>query len=136
MTIQNDSTVTTTFDSSLPCVHQVWHGFARSDQFRTATKTVIDFVQKNNRQYPHIQFLVDSRKLGPLSREDTEWAAREADPLLFKAGMRRIAFIVPQKMVSEMALKNYQRVVEENSSDTIQSQIFGDETQARQWLKL
>lgn len=133
MIIQNDSLVDCKFDASLPCVHQVWHGFAPSDKFREATQKVIKFVQDNSKKYPRIQFLVDARKLGALSKQDVEWAAQEADPLLYQAGMRKIAFIMPEKVIAELTLKNYQRTAE--TSNAMQSQLFGDEAAARQWLK-
>ena len=135
MVIQNDNLVTTQFDPGVPCVHQVWQGFASSEKFREATRNVIKFVQEKNRQYPKIQFLVDARKLGALSKEDVEWAAKEADPVLYKAGMRKIAFIMPEKVIAELTLKNYQRIAENTVVNQMESQLFSDEAVARKWLK-
>jgi hypothetical protein len=91
--ILNEPYVSMTFDASVPCVRQVWNGYANSEQFRFATETMIKFIEKNHHQYPHIQCLADVRKLNALTSADMEWAAKEADPKLYKLGLRKMAFI-------------------------------------------
>ena len=135
MVIQNDNLVVARFEPGVPCVYQVRNGFAPSEKFREATNNVIRFVQKKSKEYPAIQFLVDARKLGALSKEDVEWAAKEADPLLYRAGMRKIAFIMPEKVIAELTLKNYQRTAESTAVNQMESKLFSSEAEARKWLQ-
>ena len=127
--------VTSTFDPSVPCVVQIWQGYARSEEFRDATLRVLSFVQASQHEHPHIQFLVDARKLGPLLREDMEWAAREADPKLHAAGMRRIAFVVPESAIGRTSVKTYQKSAQVVSPSPLTSRQFTSVEEATNWLK-
>ena len=123
------------FDASVPCVLQVWSGYARSEEFRAATLRVLSFVQACQREYPHIEFLVDARKLGPLLREDMEWAAREADPKLYAAGMRRIAFVVPESAIGRTSLKTYEKAAEATYASPLVARQFASLEEADTWLR-
>lgn len=135
MLVHQKPYVTTTFDTSVPCITQVWNGYANSTEFREATLRVLGFVQVCKLEYPHIQFLVDARKLGPLCREDMEWAAQVADPQLYAAGMRKIAFIVPSSALGRTSLKTYQHSAEKVFESPIESRQFADPAEALLWLK-
>ena len=67
--------------------------------------------------------------------EDMAWAAREADPLLYAAGMRKIAFIVPETAIGRTSVKTYQKAAEVISPSPLESRQFSDLASARAWLK-
>jgi hypothetical protein len=134
MLIQKETFVTATFDPRISAVHQVWHGFARSEQFRDATERVIAFVVKSRGSHARINFLVDARALGVLSSEDMTWAATNANPRLFAAGMRKIAFLVPEKAIARMTLQNYEKSARTVVVDQIESRQFPDLAGAERWL--
>lgn len=127
--------VVTTFDPTVPCVVQTWLGFATSEEFRTATLTVLDFVRQQRAAFPRINFLVDARELGPLLHEDMRWAAAVADPQLRAVGMRRIAFVTPETALGRQAIRAYQEAAQESPAATLESRVFVSRDDAVEWLR-
>ena len=82
-----------------------------------------------------MKFLVDARKLGPLLREDMEWAAREADPKLHAAGMRKIAFVIPESAIGRTSIKTYQKSAQVITPSPLASRQFSSMEEATRWLK-
>ena len=127
--------VTSTFLPEVPCVLQEWHGHASSQEFRDATLRVLEFVKERQREYPHVEFLVDARKLGALVADDMEWAAKVADPQLHAAGMRRIAFVLPERAVGRTSVRSYQTAASRGPARMLVSETFPDVAAAKRWLK-
>lgn len=134
MLLEQTPYLITTFDPDVPCVAQTWLGFATSDEFRTSTLQVLEFVRQQRATFPCINFLVDARSLGPLLHDDMRWAAQVADPQLHEAGMRRIAFVIPETALGREAIRAYQDAAHERPEPRIGSRVFGTRQDALHWL--
>ncbi|HEX6244309.1 MAG TPA: hypothetical protein VFZ61_25505 [Polyangiales bacterium] len=135
MIVHDAPHVTSTFLPEIPCVLQTWHGHASSPEFRDATLRVLQFLKERQREFPRVEFLVDGRKLGALVAEDMEWAAKVADPQLYAVGMRRIAFVLPERAVGRTSVRSYQTAASRGPERMLISETFRDVVSAKRWLK-
>lgn len=127
--------VTLLFDPTIPCLHSQWHQGVTSEQFRSVVLQMKDYVIQHQAQHQSIQMLTDIRKIGVVRKEDAEWVANEVDPILHKAGMRKVAFVVPENMFTVFSVHNYQQQTHQQNDDLIQSRVFCEIAEAKQWLK-
>ena len=134
MTIINDKDVTLFFDKNIPCVDLLWSGFVPPARFRDIITHVLEFIKAKSQEYPHIQLLADTRKLGAVTTENVEWMAGEIDPQLYKYGVRKAAFIIPENLFTLRSLNLYEEKVKEEEGKLVPGQ-FSEIEEAKNWLK-
>jgi hypothetical protein len=126
MKIFESSCITIEFDENTKILTQTWKGYATSAQFREGIEKSINlFKQKGAKAV-----LTDSLNGGIVRKEDTDWAATYAVPLLLQSGMKAQAFIVPTNAFIQMSVKNYT----EQTGGTFQLQYFDDLEKGKNWL--
>lgn len=129
--------VNISLNTEIPCVMLVWNGFVESEKFKEAILVMVDYIMTNKNKYKKsIQLFADTRNLGIVNRETIDWMAKETDPKLFNAGVRKIAFIVPLNDFTKNSIKQYKAQVY-NAGDKLHPREFLDTDieEAKQWLK-
>lgn len=126
--------VNITFDADVPCVILSWNGFAFPEEFKEAVINMLGFIEKNHKTYPCIQLLADSRNLGIVNRDVVTWMADEIDPELYKFGVRKVAFIVPENEFTQNSINQYKAKVIEQPGKLSPREFF-DIDEAKKWLK-
>lgn len=112
----------------LQCVLQTWQGFAGSEKFRQSIQKTVEYFQT----HPDVQAIIsDTLQQGPVSPKDAEWVATVATPLLAQHGLRRMAFIVPENILTKMAEQHFAR----QTQGDLQIQWFTDVASAKAWIK-
>jgi hypothetical protein len=74
--------------------------------------------------------LTDTLNGGLVKKEDTDWVASYAVPVLLKNGMKAQALIVPTNAFIQMSVKNYKA----QTGGSFQLQYFDDLEKGRSWL--
>jgi hypothetical protein len=112
---------------NLHCVVQTWRGFAGSQKFRQSIQKTIEYFQT----HPEVRYIIsDTRQQEMVAREDTEWLATQANPQLVEAGLRKLAFIAPQSLLTKMAEERYAYL----SEGLPEIRWFADFEQAKAWI--
>lgn len=134
MLILKETSVTISFDASIPCVFLHWHGFISGAKFKSAVICMLEFLRLNSSQDNPIQILADTRKLGIVDRKIVEWMSKEIDPLIYQYGTRKVAFMVPENNGTKVSIKQYKTTIKSNLHRLTPNEFYLME-EARDWLK-
>ena len=126
--------VTISFDPTTGFVLLDWHSYATSGQFRHTITTLLAFVESKSKSHAHIGLLADTVKLGVITKEDIEWNAKEINPYIFKAGVKKVAFIIPENIFTQLSITTYQQQTKVEDTGSLISQMFADRASAQKWL--
>src|SRR5689334_11451171 len=107
------------WDDSLAAVWAEWLSFVESDEFRAALNAGTKLVEEKRAK----RWLADTRNLGPVSQEDQEWTTVDWFPRVIRAGVRSMAFVVPRKVVAQLAV---QRVMNKIDKDELHQAHFAE----------
>ena len=103
---------------------QTWNGFATSESFRGGIDKTVEFVKAN----PVKTILSDTTKQKVVKPEDSNYAASKM-PALFQAGLKGMAFVLPENIFTQMALKGFA-----DSGRSDQVEYFSSVFEAKSWL--
>src|SRR5687768_9481999 len=96
--------VTIELDEKAHCLIQNWKGFATSEQFREAiNQSVRFFEEKQNLN----KIISNTKDLAVVKKEDTDWVANNANPVLIKHGLKFMAFVVPTNVFTQVSVNNF-----------------------------
>lgn len=115
------------YDEERKCLIQRWKGFSGSDNFRATINASIDFFKSNSEVTGLIS---DTREHKVVKPQDAEWAAKHANPILAKHGMRKMAFIVPQNVFAQISVDHFSK----NSTDQLALKHFSNLEDALNWI--
>ena len=127
LVLDNDSATVWVYPEK-KIIHHQFNGFMHGDIFRgvmlAATKAFVE-----NRC---TKWLSDDRKNSALPRPDLEWAEKEWEPVVIKAGWKHWAIVVPVKVVGQMSMK---RLAKRLSDLNVNVKLFSDPKDALLWLE-
>lgn len=126
MRLYENSVINIDFDEQTKILTQTWKGFATSEKFRESIEKSIGLFGKVGAK----RLLTNTLNGGIVKKEDTDWAATYAAPLLVKNGMKAQAFVVPKNAFVQMSIKNFTA----QTGGTFQLQYFDDVEKGKEWL--
>lgn len=124
MIIHQTPTVSLEFIESKQLLIQKWKGFSTSEVFKEAINQTVSFTAKKNVK----AILSDTLEQAVVKPEDTEYAAGVM-PKLFTNGVKAMAFVMPQNVLTQLSLKSFGN---QNKNDKIQ--FFASVKEAEDWL--
>ena len=124
MIVHQNSKVTIEYDQANKRLTQTWTGFISSEEFRKAIDQTVAFAERNQ----VISIISDTLNQGVVKPEDTEYAA-SVMPKLFKSGLRKMAFVIPENIFTQLSLK---RFADKEKTDDVQ--YFKSVSEAKMWL--
>ncbi len=116
------------YDAELGCIVAVFRGFASLDQFREACELTIT----NMMRYSASRVLVNLVDMQVLNVDSQKYIQQEWFPKAIKAGLKRMAFVVPQNVFGKVSMENANK---EAKSLPIDMVYFGSIEEASVWLK-
>jgi hypothetical protein len=122
------------YDPSVPCITATFNGFMNSEQFRNFLNLGLDHLIEKSKQHQHILWLADTSKHVVQPDKDTKWVADEWNPRAMKAGIRHVAFVLPENVFGNMSVKKYADNSQKKGDDMI-VQMFGDLNSAKNWFR-
>ncbi|UII27409.1 hypothetical protein LVD15_02965 [Fulvivirga maritima] len=123
------------YDESAPCVIGRFTGFMKSDEFRAFLLKGLEYCIQYKPEGKDIMWLADTRSHSVQQKEDTDWVATHWNPKALEAGVRYVAFIVPENVFGEMAVKNYMNQSTKYGGKTLHIGMFSTIDQAKEWFK-
>ncbi len=109
-------------------VHLTWKGDAAGPTFQAPVLKLIEAARDHKLMY----FLSDTRRMGPILYQDTEWTERVALPLLIQAGLRRSAVLTSRNVLNNIAVDNMVASIPREAPYTVA--YFDEPEKALQWL--
>lgn len=124
------------YDSITPCVTVRFEGFMNSEEFRDFLNKGLDFlVSEMGKRKREILWLADTRKHEVQPARDTQWVSDVWNPKAFKAGLRHVAFVLPEKVFGQLAVNNYAKENDQKDESKMAIKMFGDPEKAKNWYK-
>jgi len=122
------------FWEDVPCIANIHLMPVLGKEFRNSLEQVLDLYKKLKKDHQELFWLADTRKFGVMSADDQEWIAREWNPRVYQAGLRYMAFIVPESTFGEISIKKYKEKVA-TQANSFETCMFEDVYKAKEWLK-
>jgi hypothetical protein len=113
------------FDPATRCVFGEWKGFASGDEYRQALEAGLALLA----QHRTSRWCADLREFKTATADDQRWTDTEWFPRAVKAGMRRLAVVLPESVIAQLAV---QRQVTQVGD--VESRFFASVPEAKAWL--
>lgn len=122
------------YDATVPCITASFNGFMSSEQFRTFLNKGLDALVEKKKIHNKILWLADTSKHVVQPDSDTKWVADDWNVRALKAGIRHVAFVLPENVFGNASVKRYAENNDKNS-DKMVVQMFGDVRSAKDWFR-
>jgi hypothetical protein len=119
--------VTLELDEKAKCLIQNWKGFATSEQFREAINQSVKFFEERKNLN---KIISNTKDFAVVKKEDTDWVASTANPVLLKNGLKYMAFVLPTNVFTQVSVNNFKS----KADDALQIKYFDDLDKAKQWI--
>lgn len=120
--------LTIRWDQGTNCVHIEWKGFIHGEIVRDGLHRALAFFKQKNTD----RWLGDTRKLKVMIEEDMKWINDVWFPQAFSAGLRKLAYVIPESALAQMSLK---RLMSKVKDETCEIAYFSDLEEAKRWLR-
>jgi hypothetical protein len=121
------------FDPSVPCILSEGHGFMTSPEFRTFMERGLELIREKIAETGKLGWLVDTRFVEVFEAQDTAWVVEYWNIKAYEAGLRYIAFVMPESVFAEMNINEYIDLSKE--ADRLVLNHFKDQESAKAWLR-
>jgi hypothetical protein len=121
-----DSYLTISIDEYSQCLIQTWKGYARSEQFRKGIEASIELFQQQKLS----KIVSNTKDFAVAQKEDTDWVASYATPILVEYGLKYMAFVMPVSSFAQVSVYNFKS----QTDKMITIKYFVELDHARTWI--
>lgn len=82
----------------VPAIVESWTGSVTDEEFKQLLLDKLSHYKRLSAGYKNLQWMTDFRGLSQITVETQKWADHEFHPQLYPAGVRKLAFIVPESL--------------------------------------
>jgi hypothetical protein len=125
-----ESFVKISWDEDAQAVVIEWLGPARGENLKIGLNAGLKLLAEKNKG----KWLADTKKLGVFGKTDEEWANTDWLPRAVTAGLRKMAFVIPESALGRMTLD---AVIRNSTREGLglESAFFDNLEDARAWLR-
>lgn len=105
-----------------------WRGFFGGAEFRGGLERLLEIAVETNSTL----YLADISRAKVIPLADQNWLISDWTPRAYEVGLRKIAFIVPTDVITQMAMNRVNRMI---AKETVEVNHFDNEVEAINWLK-
>lgn len=134
MVILENNLVKVEFEESIKTVIWTPKAFMKGDEWREPFIKGVDFLENKIKEVPDITWLNDTRKLKTVSLDDLSWLNKNVNDPGYKAGLKKIAFVLPNNVFGRMAVKFYVDFTNKRTDNQFQIKAFKNYEDATSWL--
>jgi hypothetical protein len=121
-----DSYLTISVDEYSQCLIQTWKGYARSDEFRRGIEASIELFQQQKLS----KIISNTKDFAVAQKEDTDWVAGYATPILVEHGLKYMAFVMPVSSFAQVSVYNFKS----QTDKMITIKYFVEFDHAKTWI--
>lgn len=126
-----DDYATIELDDSVPCVRLTLNGIPRhSEHYQLIQQKRLELMKLEIKNYPRLHMLTDSRNAGPVLDEDVAHFKNQVLPEMEKAGIRRLAIVMPANKFTRLTIKEMTE-----TSAVIAIRYCDSIREAKHWLR-
>lgn len=120
------------YDESVPAVGCQAFGHPKSSEYlRTAFKELIKTCERYGREHKNLGVLMDFRRAGGATTEDTEWVLSYVNPRIAESGAIKMALINP---IDEFVQSSIKEWMDLPAIGNMKQRLFVDVESAISWL--
>jgi hypothetical protein len=123
------------YDPTVPCITASFTGFMNSDQFKSFLNKGLEHLIDKKKIHGKILWLADTTKHVVQPEKDTTWVAEDWNPRALRAGIRHVAFILPENAFGGVAVKNYAAKNEKVEENKMVVEMFNHVDSAKEWFR-
>ena len=123
------------YDETFPYVMYKAHSYMTSQQFREMLQVQLEVYRDKKSLHPQFFVIGDTRLQGVIAPKDQEWLHDYWNVEMYKAGLREIAFIVPESIFGTISMKNYTETTQTQEKYSITTPMFTSLESAKEWLE-
>ncbi|MBL6448267.1 hypothetical protein JMN32_18275 [Fulvivirga sp. 29W222] len=121
------------YDQEVPYIASLGNGFMLSEEFRKFMERGLELIHEKIKENGNLGWLVDARRMEVIDPNDKEWVVNHWNIKAYEAGLRFVAFVLPENIFTLMNIEEYTEESTNNSALTIHH--FNDVESAKNWLK-
>lgn len=122
-----DTYVIVSWDESTQAVTVVWKGFVTLDKVRTGLEKALELYQAKGKG----KWLADTTQILPFGKEAERWMNEDWFPRAIKAGVKKMALLIPKSSLGKMSLESLMGKVPGTDLTTA---YFDNQEAAKKWL--
>ena len=124
----NERWIRVCWDDSIRAIFVEWKAYADGDEYRAGLDALYNLLcQKRADRY-----LVDCRRLGPISQDDQRWTNSDWFPRMIAGGLRYIAIVSPTAAVARLSVK---QILSKVDKVNLLTAHFDDMAAAKSWIR-
>lgn len=136
MIIHEDKKVRIEFDATVPCVCWTPLDFMNSEEFRNSFNIGTNFFVQKIKEVKNLSWLNDTRLLVGAKPDDIKWLDDNVNRKCFLAGIKKVAFVLPEKPMGRMGIRIYAFMTSKSGAfKDMEVKAFEAIDDARAWLK-
>ena len=115
------------YDPDARRIIQTWKGFAKPSEFRASIQKTIDAFERHR----PTTILSDTRESEVVDQAEARWVVEYANPALIARGLKKIAFVLPKKLLPRWSVDHFFRGAKDQP---LEARAFNSIAEARAWL--
>jgi hypothetical protein len=123
-----NSNLSINWDITRQSIIMEWTGFVHGEDFRKAVNQGLDLLIEQK----GCKWLADLSKMEVIAQEDQRWLDEEWFPRAAQAGVKYIAMVRPEKVISQISVR---RVTGKVGGLEIETIYFDSPEKAKDWLE-
>ena len=124
------------YNAELPYIMYVAHTFMKGEQFKEMLEVQLQSYREKKPLHDQLFVIGDTRLQGVIAKPEQEWLDQYWNVEMYEAGLREIAFIVPESVFGSMSMKNYTENTQAKTDRyEITTPMFKSLEEAKVWLR-
>lgn len=115
------------FDDEHNCLIQNWTGFSSSELFREIIYATLNEIEDKGIS----NLISNSKSQKVVAKSDIDWLTIEINPKLVRNGLRRMAFVLPENVITQMSVKHFTN----QGESLLEIRHFSSMDDAKKWIK-
>lgn len=95
------------FDSSVPCIIAGKYGFLSSEEFRSYMNYGLQLIIEKVKDHQQLGWIANINQANIYAPEDGDWVINYWNSAAIEAGLRYVAFIMPESDFVKTSMDNY-----------------------------
>jgi hypothetical protein len=123
-----NSNLSVNWDITLQSIIMEWTGFVHGEDFRKTVNQGLDLLIEQK----GCKWMADLSEMEVIAQEDQRWLDEEWFPRAAQAGVKYIAMVRPEKVISQISVR---RVTGKVGGLEIETAYFDSPEKAKEWLE-
>ncbi|MDX1919381.1 MAG: hypothetical protein SFU25_01445, partial [Candidatus Caenarcaniphilales bacterium] len=122
-------------DSSSSSIIWTANSFLDDEEFRYSFISGLNHFKSKIQTISNLAWINDTKKFKTPKVESMKWLSNEFNELAYAAGLRKIAFVLPEDVFGRLGIRLYAHISSIQFQDKFQIKAFNTLDNAKLWIK-